>query len=105
MDCPPSLGLMTFNAITASDYVIIPLVAEILPFNGLKMISDFIGQLKKYLNPKLKYWVFSSHDGNQPISARVSRSVFAIIWEKNIHDENSQERDYRPSTIGSYQHS
>ncbi len=54
MDCPPSLGLMTFNAITASDYVIIPLVAEILPFNGLKMISDFIGQLKKYLNPKIE---------------------------------------------------
>ena len=54
IDCPPSLGLMTFNAITASDYVIIPLVAEILPFNGLKMISDFIGQLKKYLNPKIE---------------------------------------------------
>ena len=45
---------MTFNAITASDYVIIPLVTEILPFNGLKMISDFIGQLKKYLNPKIE---------------------------------------------------
>jgi len=54
IDCPPSLGLMTFNAITASDYVIIPLVAEILPFNGLKMISDFIAQLKKYLNPKVE---------------------------------------------------
>lgn len=53
MDCPPSLGLMTLNAITASDYVIIPLVAEVLPFNGLKMISDFVFTLKKILNPQV----------------------------------------------------
>lgn len=51
MDCPPSLGLMTLNAITASDHVIIPLVAEVLPFNGLTMISDFVSMLKKKLNP------------------------------------------------------
>lgn len=53
IDCPPSLGLLTLNAITASDYVIIPLVAEVLPFNGLKMISDFVFTLKKILNPKV----------------------------------------------------
>ena len=46
IDCPPSLGLLTLNALTASDYVIIPLVAEVLPFNGLKMIFDFINQIK-----------------------------------------------------------
>lgn len=51
IDCPPSLGLMTINAITASDYVIIPLVAEVLPFNGLTMISDFVANLKKQINP------------------------------------------------------
>lgn len=54
LDCPPSLGLMTLNAITASDYVIIPLTAEVLPFTGLKMISNFIMELKKYLNPKVE---------------------------------------------------
>lgn len=53
IDCPPSLGLMTLNAITASDYVIIPLIAEVLPFNGLKMISDFVFTLKKILNPQV----------------------------------------------------
>ena len=53
IDCPPSLGLLTLNALTASDYVIIPLVAEVLPFNGLKMIFDFINQIKKFLNPKV----------------------------------------------------
>lgn len=53
IDCPPSLGLLTLNAITASDHVIIPLVAEVLPFNGLKMIFDFINKIKKVLNPKV----------------------------------------------------
>ena len=53
IDCPPSLGLLTLNALTASDYAIIPLVAEVLPFNGLKMIFDFINKIKKVLNPKI----------------------------------------------------
>lgn len=53
IDCPPSLGLLTLNAITASDHVIIPLVAEVLPFNGLKMIFDFISKIKKVLNPNI----------------------------------------------------
>ena len=53
VDCPPSLGLMTLNAITASDHVIIPLVAEVLPFKGLKMMSDFVYTLKKILNPQV----------------------------------------------------
>ncbi len=53
IDCPPSLGVMTLNAVTASDYVLIPMIAEVLPFNGLKMISDFIGMIKDQLNPKV----------------------------------------------------
>lgn len=42
IDCPPSLSLMTLNAITAANEVIIPLVAETLPFKGLTMITNFV---------------------------------------------------------------
>lgn len=51
IDCPPSLGLLTLNAFTASDDIIIPLVAEVLPFKGLTMINDFISQVQHRLNP------------------------------------------------------
>lgn len=52
IDCPPSLGLLTLNAFTASNDIIIPLIAEVLPFKGLTMINDFISQVQHRLNPK-----------------------------------------------------
>ena len=51
-DCPPSLGLMTLNAFTASTDILIPLVAEVLPFKGLTMINDFIKMVHARLNPQ-----------------------------------------------------
>ena len=52
IDCPPSLGLLTLNALTASNLVIIPLLAEVLPFQGLTMISDFIRMVKQEAQSK-----------------------------------------------------
>lgn len=52
MDCPPSLALLTLNAVTAANGVIIPIVAEVLPFNGLIMIENFINMIHKKLNPE-----------------------------------------------------
>ena len=51
IDCPPSLGLLNLNAFTASTEIIIPLVAEVLPFKGLTMINRFTQQVKSSLNP------------------------------------------------------
>lgn len=53
IDCPPSLGILTLNAIVVSDTVIIPLVAEVLPFQGLTMIKDFIEMIKENINPNV----------------------------------------------------
>lgn len=51
IDCPPTLTLLTLNSIAASNEIIIPLVAEVLPFKGLKMINDFIELIRTELNP------------------------------------------------------
>ena len=54
IDCPPSLGLMTLNALAASDFILTPLVAETLPVNGLTMIVNFVDKVNAKLNPRLK---------------------------------------------------
>lgn len=54
LDCPPSLGLLTLNALTASTDVIIPLTAEALPSKGLQKITDIIAMTQKRLNKELK---------------------------------------------------
>ena len=47
LDCPPSLGLLTLNALTASTDVIIPLTAEALPSKGLQKIADIIAMTQR----------------------------------------------------------
>lgn len=53
MDCPPSLGLITINALTAGDYVLIPLEAEYLAYRGLDTIRDLISNVKTEINDRL----------------------------------------------------
>ncbi len=53
IDCMPSLGIMTINALTAADSVIIPVQATFLPVKGLEQLIRSIGSVKKHLNPSL----------------------------------------------------
>lgn len=53
IDCMPSLGILSVNALTASTDVIIPVQAEFLPTDGLKQLLRSINSVKKALNPKL----------------------------------------------------
>jgi chromosome partitioning protein len=54
IDCPPSLSLLPLNAFTACTGIIIPIVAEVLPFKGLVMIEQFIQSVQENLNPEAK---------------------------------------------------
>lgn len=55
IDCPPSLSLLTVNALTAADEVLIPLVPEYLAARGLGLLLDSIGRMRKAkLNPRLR---------------------------------------------------
>ena len=53
IDCPPSLGLLTLNALTASDKLIIPVQAEFLAMRGMAKITNVIGIVQERLNPNL----------------------------------------------------
>lgn len=54
IDCPPSLGLLTLNALTSTDYVIIPLQTEFLAMQGLAKIKQVIQKVKLRLNKNLQ---------------------------------------------------
>ena len=55
LDCPPSLGMLTINALTAAKEVFIPMAMELLSLRGLDMLSKTIGKVRTITNPELQY--------------------------------------------------
>ncbi len=53
LDCMPSLGMLTINALAAADEVLIPVQAQYLPANGLEQLLGTINKVKKQINPRL----------------------------------------------------
>jgi len=84
IDCPPSLGLLTINALTAADQVIIPLQAEYLPLKGLAKLNDVIEKIKNRLNPKLDIGcVFlTQYDPRRILNRDIAETVKAFFGEK-----------------------
>ena len=54
LDTPPALGILTVNALTAADSVIIPAQADVYSLQGIAQLSETISTVRKYCNPKLK---------------------------------------------------
>ncbi|MEA1961547.1 MAG: AAA family ATPase [Bacillota bacterium] len=94
LDCPPSLGLMTVNALVAADSVIIPLQCEYYALEGLSQLVDTIQLVRKKLNRKLKIKgiVFTMFDGRTNLAIQVvdevkkhfRREVYRTVIPRNI---------------------
>ena len=54
IDCPPALSVLTINAFVASQYVIIPSIADVFSLQGMGQLHDTIQTVRKYCNPSLK---------------------------------------------------
>lgn len=54
IDCLPSLGIITINALTAADSILVPVQCEIFAFEGLSKLKNTINMVKQYLNEKLE---------------------------------------------------
>jgi len=56
IDCPPSLGLLTTNALTAATHVLIPIQSDYLAMRGTTLLLETIGRIQRKLNPRLEVW-------------------------------------------------
>lgn len=54
IDTPPSIGILTVNALTAADKIVIPAQADLLSYEGMKQLVEVCGTVKKYTNPKIE---------------------------------------------------
>jgi len=85
IDCPPSLGLLTINALTAANEVFIPLQAHYLPLRGLTKITEVIDKIRKRLNPTLKIGgVFVTQFDNRKVLMRDVADSIKEYFNENV---------------------
>lgn len=84
IDCPPSLGLLTVNSLTASDSVLIPLQCEFYAMEGLSQLVRTIDLIKQHLNPELyiEGILLTMFDKRNNISHQVAQDVKEHFEEK-----------------------
>ena len=54
IDTPPALSILTINAFTASDYIIVPMLSDIFSLQGIAQLCDTVDRVRKYCNPRLQ---------------------------------------------------
>jgi chromosome partitioning protein len=94
IDCPPSLGLLTINALTAADGVIVPLECEYYALRGVALLMDSIDRVRERLNPRLQVdGILTTMVDNRTLHGRevmarlteaFGRSMFATVIRKTI---------------------
>ena len=115
IDCPPSLGLLTINALTAADEVLIPVQCEFLPLEGLTQLQHTINLVRDNLNHKLgvRGVVLTMYDTRTNLAQQVvdevrkfyGGRVFSTIIPRNVRLSEAPSYgepiiDYAPGSSG-----
>jgi chromosome partitioning protein len=94
IDCPPSLGLMTINSLTAADSLIVPIQCEYFALEGVTELFDTLARLRRALNPQLAVegLLLTMYDERTNLSSAVAKDlrdfygeqVFKTIIPRNV---------------------
>lgn len=84
IDCPPSLSLLTLNAMTAANAVLVPVQCEFFALEGISQLKESIDQIRATLNPKLEIQgvVLTMHDQRTSFSREIADNVRAYFGSK-----------------------
>ena len=83
IDCPPSLGMLSTNALVASDYVLVPIKIDNFALIGLDYLLSCVEQVKSELNPNLKLLgMFITLDENTKINKEIKRDMKEAFGDK-----------------------
>jgi chromosome partitioning protein len=115
IDCPPALGLLTLNALTAADSVLIPLQTEFYALEGLTQLVSTLDLVRDHLNPSLmlKGVVLTMYDARTNLSADVAaevrrhlgEAVFSSVIPRSVRLSEAPSHGlpiayYRPGSAG-----
>lgn len=84
VDCPPSLGLLTVNALNAADKIIIPIQGEYYSMEGLAQFTGAVDKIKSALNPRLEIegGILTMFDSRMTLSNQVKEEVAKFFGQK-----------------------
>ena len=100
IDCPPSLGLLTLNALTSSHYVLIPLQSEFLAIQGLTRIKQIVDKVKFRLNKRLEICgvVATMYDARKVLKKEKGLVSLSIAKTVKENVERPSKRRKAPTT-------
>ncbi len=87
IDCPPSLNIITVNALTAADTVLVPVQCEYFALEGLEQLLHTISLVKNRLNPELEIEgiVFTMYDARTNLSMQVVEEIKRTMQGRDMH--------------------
>jgi chromosome partitioning protein len=120
LDCPPSLGLLTVNALVAANAVIVPVQCEYLALEGVGRLVDTISRIRSNLNPELRIFglLMTMYDRRTSLSEQVAQEVrrhypdltFRTMIPRNVRLSEAPSfgqtiGEYDPHSIGAQAYS